>query len=261
MDLPWLSWSLNEPPRVVNQISFLLFDHIALYGCTVVQDQCSIVALYFCITSQPVYPSTIHVHCIVVPDTSNICILHCTTLKVHMVYCKHMVAAGWLKSLILIARFIWWSPGLFRISALRTRLTNDARLTHLIKQEFPRASGSSPCRQSWAISEIRGWLQLLPRMQLLPTQTAPRAMDLLAVATKRDSSSKLEMNGPFSSNLDEWNASPALPPPFGTHLRVPIWMKDVSSGFRYLFSCIPEINNSAIISTYDHCSRIFKDTL
>jgi hypothetical protein len=42
---------------------------------------------------------------------------------------------------------------------------------------------------------------------------------------------------------------------------VPIWMKDVSSGFRYLFSCIPEINNSAIISTYDHCSRIFKDTL
>ncbi len=57
-----------------------------LYGCTVVQDQCSIVALYNCITSLPVYPSTLDGHCILVLDTSNRCILHCTTLKVHTVY-------------------------------------------------------------------------------------------------------------------------------------------------------------------------------
>jgi hypothetical protein len=34
-----------------------------VYGCTVVQDQCSIVALYYCITSLPVYPNTVHGHC------------------------------------------------------------------------------------------------------------------------------------------------------------------------------------------------------
>ncbi len=84
----WLSWILNESPIVVNQFSFLLLDHIGLYGCTVVQDQCSMVALYCCITSLPVYPSTIHDHSIVVLlDTSNSSILHCTTLKVQMAYC------------------------------------------------------------------------------------------------------------------------------------------------------------------------------
>ena len=31
---------------------------ILLYGCTVVQDQCTIVALYYCITILPVYPNT-----------------------------------------------------------------------------------------------------------------------------------------------------------------------------------------------------------
>jgi hypothetical protein len=41
-----------------------------------------IVTLYFCITSLPVYPSTVHGHCIVVLDTSNSSILHGTTLKV-----------------------------------------------------------------------------------------------------------------------------------------------------------------------------------
>jgi hypothetical protein len=47
------------------------------------------VALYCCITSLPVYPSTIHGHCIVVLlDTSNSSILHCTTLKVQTVYCR-----------------------------------------------------------------------------------------------------------------------------------------------------------------------------
>ena len=34
------------------------------------------------------YCSTIHGHCIVVLDTSNFSILHCTTLKVHTVYCN-----------------------------------------------------------------------------------------------------------------------------------------------------------------------------
>jgi hypothetical protein len=81
-----LSWRLTESPRVVNQFSFLLFDHMVLYGCTVVQDQCSIVALYCCITSLPVIPSTTHGHCIVVLDTSKISILHCTRLKAYTVY-------------------------------------------------------------------------------------------------------------------------------------------------------------------------------
>jgi hypothetical protein len=46
---------------------------ILLYGCTVVQDQCTIVALYYCgITSLPVCLNTVHGHCTtVVLDTSN----------------------------------------------------------------------------------------------------------------------------------------------------------------------------------------------
>jgi hypothetical protein len=44
-----------------------------VYGCTVVQDQCTVVTLYYCITSLPVYPNTVHDHCTtVVLDTSNI---------------------------------------------------------------------------------------------------------------------------------------------------------------------------------------------
>ncbi len=44
-----------------------------MYGCTVVQDQCTVVALYYCITGLPVYPNTVHGHCTtVVLDTSNI---------------------------------------------------------------------------------------------------------------------------------------------------------------------------------------------
>jgi hypothetical protein len=44
-----------------------------VYGCTVVQDQCTVVALYYCITSLPVYPNTVHGHCTnVVLDTINI---------------------------------------------------------------------------------------------------------------------------------------------------------------------------------------------
>ena len=62
--------------------------HIVLHGCTVVQDQCSIATLYCRITSLPVHPSTIHGHCNVVLDTSNISILHCTTRMVNKVYCS-----------------------------------------------------------------------------------------------------------------------------------------------------------------------------
>jgi hypothetical protein len=59
-----------------------------LYGCTVVQDQCSIVTgMYCCVTTLPVYPSTTHGHCIVLLDSSNKSILHCTILKVNTVYC------------------------------------------------------------------------------------------------------------------------------------------------------------------------------
>ena len=52
--------------------SQLLFIFVLLYACTVVQDQCTIVALYKCVTSLPVYPNTVHGHCTtVVLDTSN----------------------------------------------------------------------------------------------------------------------------------------------------------------------------------------------
>ena len=52
--------------------SQLLFVFILLYGSTVVQDQCTIVPLYYCITSLPVYLNTVHGHCTtVVLDTSN----------------------------------------------------------------------------------------------------------------------------------------------------------------------------------------------
>jgi hypothetical protein len=76
--------SLLELSRYVTMTTVT---HIVLYHWTVVQDQSSIVMLYCCITSLPVYPSTIHGRCIVVLDTSDISILHCTTLKVNTVYC------------------------------------------------------------------------------------------------------------------------------------------------------------------------------
>jgi hypothetical protein len=43
-----------------------------VYFYTVVQDQCTIVALFYCITSLPVYPNAVHGHCTtVVLETSN----------------------------------------------------------------------------------------------------------------------------------------------------------------------------------------------
>jgi hypothetical protein len=59
-----------------------------VYGCTVVQDQCTIVALYNFITSLPVYPNTVHGHCTtVVLDTSNI--VYCiATLMEYTVQCS-----------------------------------------------------------------------------------------------------------------------------------------------------------------------------
>jgi len=65
-----------------------------VYGCTVVQDQCTMVALYYCITSLPVYPNTVHGHCTtVVLDTSNrvYCI---ATLIVCTVQCSAVRIAG-----------------------------------------------------------------------------------------------------------------------------------------------------------------------
>ncbi len=64
-----MSWFLLDFLRQVN--SWLVLCEV--YGCTVVQDQCTVVALYYYITSLPVYPKTVHGHCtIVVLDTSNI---------------------------------------------------------------------------------------------------------------------------------------------------------------------------------------------
>ena len=51
-------------------VSFLTV--VRLYGCTVVQDQCTYGTLYYCITSLPVYLNTVHGQCTtVVLDTSN----------------------------------------------------------------------------------------------------------------------------------------------------------------------------------------------
>ena len=47
----------------INGTEGVLFIFTLLYRCTVVQDQCTIVALYYCITSVPVYPNTLHGHC------------------------------------------------------------------------------------------------------------------------------------------------------------------------------------------------------
>ena len=45
---------------------------ILLYGCTAVQDHSTIVALYYVITSLPIYPNTVHGHfTTVVLDASN----------------------------------------------------------------------------------------------------------------------------------------------------------------------------------------------
>jgi hypothetical protein len=60
---------------------------VRLYCHTGSEFYCNTV---FCISSIPVYPSTIHGHCIVVLDTSNISILHCTILKVNTVYCSFL---------------------------------------------------------------------------------------------------------------------------------------------------------------------------
>ena len=62
-----------------------------LYGCTVVEEQCSIVALYCCMTNLPLNPRTrymVHGHCIVVLETSSNSILHCNILKVNTVFCS-----------------------------------------------------------------------------------------------------------------------------------------------------------------------------
>ena len=69
-----------------------------VYGCTVVQDQCTIVALYYCITtgSLPVYPNTVHGHCttVVLDTTSNrvYCIatlMECTVqCSAHLTICE-----------------------------------------------------------------------------------------------------------------------------------------------------------------------------
>jgi hypothetical protein len=53
--------------------SRLLAVLLLFYGCTVVQDQCTIYTLYYFITSLPVYPHIVHGHCptVVLLDTSN----------------------------------------------------------------------------------------------------------------------------------------------------------------------------------------------
>ena len=55
---------------------------------TVVQDQCTIVALYYCITSLPVYPnSTVYGHCTTVVLDTNNSVFCIATLMECMVQC------------------------------------------------------------------------------------------------------------------------------------------------------------------------------
>ena len=59
-----------------------------VYFYTVVQDQCTIVALYYCITSLPVYPNTVHGHCTtVVLDTTSNSVYCIATLMESTVQC------------------------------------------------------------------------------------------------------------------------------------------------------------------------------
>jgi hypothetical protein len=62
---------------------------LTVYFYTVVQDQGTIVALYYCITSLPVYPNTVCGHCTsVVLDTSNSVYCIATLMEMRRtVYC------------------------------------------------------------------------------------------------------------------------------------------------------------------------------
>lgn len=75
----------------------VLFNDMVLYGSTVKQDQCSIVAPHCCITSLLFYPSTVHGHCIVLAlAASNNSLLHCAILKVSKYSVLHIQYKAWL---------------------------------------------------------------------------------------------------------------------------------------------------------------------
>ncbi|KAI2498218.1 hypothetical protein MHU86_16300 [Fragilaria crotonensis] len=98
---------------------------------------------------------------------------------------------------------------------------DDAALTDLITKNcspfVPQNFRIIPLRPA-LISQIGGWLQLLPKTQLLPTQPVPSAIAAGAV-TKDSSDESTESEEPFSKDSDEkrkQKRSPASPPPFGT---------------------------------------------
>jgi hypothetical protein len=101
-----------------------------VYGCTVVQDQCTVVALYYYITSLPVYPNTVHGHCTtVVLDTSNI--VYCiATLMECTVQCSA------LASLIGQYAFFIWSKASY-VYALIYNTTLNANCTISIGMSNP----------------------------------------------------------------------------------------------------------------------------
>ena len=103
----------------------VLFIFILLYGCTGVQDQCTIVVLNYCITSLPVYPNTaVHGHCTtVVLDTSNSVYCIATLMK-----CTVQCIA--LASLIgQYAFFIWCKASYIYTLIYNTTLNTDCTIS------------------------------------------------------------------------------------------------------------------------------------
>ncbi|KAI2501757.1 hypothetical protein MHU86_12677 [Fragilaria crotonensis] len=123
-----------------------------------------------------------------------------------------------------IDHYTQWFPGKEnKVADMLSRdfALDDAALTDLITKNcspfVPQNFRIIPLRPA-LISQIGGWLQLLPKTQLLPTQPVPSAIAAGAV-TKDSSDESTESEEPFLKDSDEkrkQKRSPASPPPFGT---------------------------------------------
>ena len=124
-----------------------------------------------------------------------------------------------------IDHYTQWFPGKEnKVADMLSRdfALDDAALTDLITKNcspFVPQNFRIILLRPALISQIGGWLQLLPKTQLLPTQPVPSAIAAGAV-TKDSSDESTDSGGSlFSKDSDEkrkQKRSPASPPPFGT---------------------------------------------
>ena len=116
-------WDKKEPLSLTISLNTRTVSTTTVYFCTVVQDQCTIVALYYCITSIPVYPNTVHGHCTtVVLDTSNSVYCIATLME-----CTVQCIA--LTSLIgQYAFFIWYKASYIYALIYNTTLNTDCTI-------------------------------------------------------------------------------------------------------------------------------------